>query len=113
MKLDFSDVKNNVMGEGKQHLTITGAKEGLSTNGTNVIVVDFKDETGAFVRDNICLEDPGAFKCQNFMKALGLDEDTFANMEASDLVGMELDAEIKLEEYNGEQRSKVSKYLAA
>lgn len=113
MKLDFSDVKDNLMTEGKHHLTITGAKEGLSTNGNNVIVVDFKDENEAFVRDTICLEGPGAFKCQNFIKALGMSEDDFGASEASDLVGMELDAEIQLEEYNGEQRSKVKKYLAA
>ena len=113
MKLDFSDVKETkLVEEGEQSLTIIGAKEARSANGTAMLVVDMNDAEGGFVRDNICLEGPGAFRAQQFIKALGMSEDDFAAMEASDLIGMSVTGSIEHEEYNGEQRAKVKKYVA-
>lgn len=113
MKLDFSEVKENKNAmEGEQELTIFGAKEKRSQNGTNMLVLDMKDAEEGFVRDNVCLEGPGAFRVQQLIKALGVDEETFAGMEATDLIGMTVSAEIVLEEYEGEQRAKIKKYLA-
>lgn len=113
MKLDFSDVKETkLVAEGEQSLTIIGAKEARSANGTAMLVVDMNNEEGGFVRDNICLEGPGAFRAQQFIKAVGLSEDDFASMEASDLIGMNPTALIEHEEYNGEERAKVKKYIA-
>ena len=77
-----------------------------------MLVVDMNDAEGGFVRDNICLEGPGAFRAQQFIKALGMSEDDFAAMEASDLIGMSVTGSIEHEEYNGEQRAKVKKYVA-
>ena len=78
MRLDFSEVKDNKNAmEGEQVLTIFGAKEQKSANGTNMLVLDMKDAEEGFVRDNVCLEGPGAFKAQMLFKALGLsDEET-------------------------------------
>ena len=45
-------------------------------------------------------------------KALGLNEKYVAGMEASDFIGMTVNAEIILEEYNGQERAKVKKYIA-
>lgn len=113
MKLDFSEVKENKNAmEGEQELTIFGAREKRSQNGTNMLVLDMKDAEEGFVRDNVCLEGPGAFRVQRLIKALGVDEETFAGMEATDLIGMTVSAEIVLEEYEGEQRAKIKKYLA-
>ena len=113
MKLDFSEVKENKNAmEGEQELTIFGAKEKKSQNGTNMLVLDMKDAEEGFVRDNVCLEGPGAFKAQQLIDALGMDEDTFAGMEASDFIGMTVNAEIVLEDYEGQERAKVKKYLA-
>lgn len=113
MKLDFSDVKETkLVAEGKQSLTIIGAKEAHSANGTAMLVVDTNDEEGGFLRDNICLEGPGAFRAQQFIKALGINEDDFAAMDASDLIGLNLTAIVEHEEYNGEERAKVKKYVA-
>ena len=113
MKLDFSDVKETkLVEEGEQSLTIIGAKEARYANGTAMLVVDMNDTEGGFVRDNICLEGPGAFRAQQFIKALGMSEDDFVAMEASDLIGMNPTAIIVHEEYNGEERAKVKKYVA-
>lgn len=113
MKLDFSEVKQNKMvAEGTNDLTIFGAKEAKSQNGTNMLILDMKDVEEGFIRDNICLEGAGAFRAKQLIKALGLDEDTFAGMEAADLIGNTVTAEVIYEEYNGEQRAKVKKYIA-
>lgn len=113
MKLDFSDVKETkLVAEGEQSLTIIGAKEARSANGTAMLVIDMNNEEGGFVRDNICLEGPGAFRAQQFIKALDIPEDVFVSMEASDLIGMNPKAIIEHEEYNGEERAKVKKYVA-
>ena len=113
MKLDFSEVSSaKLIPEGEQELTINGAKESKSQNGTAMLVLDMNDAEGGFTRDNVCLEGPGAFRAQQLVKALGLDEESFAGMEASDLVGSTVKAEIFYEDYNGEQRAKVKKYIA-
>jgi len=113
MKLDFSEVSSaKLIPEGEVELTCTGAKESRSQNGTAMLVMDWNDAEGGFTRDNICLEGPGAFRAQQLIKALGMDEESFAQMEASDLIGVSVKAEIFYEDYNGEQRAKVKKYIA-
>ena len=114
MHLDFSEVKEAAaLAEGKNLLSIVGAKEGTSQNGTHMLVLDLKSEEGGFVRDNVCLEGAGAFRTQQLIKALGISHEEFEGMEASDLIGSSVEVEITYEEYNGEQRARVKKYLAA
>lgn len=113
MKLNFDDVKETkIVPEGEAHLTIIGAKETKSSNGTNMLVLDMKDVEGGFLRDNVCLEGPGAFRAQQLFKALGIEPEDAETMEAADLIGQELEATIVLDEYNGTTRSKVKKYIA-
>ena len=114
MRLDFSEIKENVPFEEGEHVVdIIGAKEDTSKNGTHMLVIDMKDVNGSFVRDNLCLEGAGAFKARQFFKALSLQEDEVAEMEASDLIGMSVGIEIVLEDFEGTTRSKVKKYFAA
>ena len=115
MKLDFSETKDNKIAEesDKADLTITAAKEAKSQNGIAMLVLDMKDANDGFVRDNICLEGAGAFKAKNLIKALGMDEETFAGTEPADLVGTQVTAKIEVEDYEGEPRARVKKYIAA
>lgn len=115
MKLDFSEVtelESKLIEEGEHELTIKAAKEKKSANGTMMLVLDMATEDEGFTRDNVCLEGPGAFKAKQLCKALDLDEDTFKSMDASDLVGMTLTADIIQEEFEGKTYSKVKKYIA-
>lgn len=113
MKLDFSELKESVLvAEGVNEFTIKGAKVATSQNGTTMLVLDMTEEQGGFIRDNICLEGPGAFRAQQLIKALGLTEEDFEGMEASDLIGMTVSAEVVHEEYEGTERAKVKKYVA-
>ena len=113
MKLNFDDVKESKMvPEGDAELTIFGAKEQRSQNGTNMLVLDMKDAEEGYVRDNVCLEGPGAFRAQQLFNALGVSVDEVEAMQASDFIGMTVNAVIEIEEYNGQERSKVKKYVA-
>lgn len=114
MKLDFKDVKeleNKQAAEGNSDFTITAAKETTSKNGTHMLVIDAKDSEGGFVRDNVCLEGPGAFKAKQFFKSIGVMEDEVAGIEAVDLIGYGFTADIIHEEYEGKLFSKVKKYI--
>ena len=113
MRLDFSEVKETKnMAEGTQEVTIVGAKEKVSANGTNMLNLVFKDAEESVVSDNVCLEGPGAFKARQFFKAVGVSEEEAAGMEASEFIGMTLTIEVVTEEYNNELRAKVKKYIA-
>jgi hypothetical protein len=115
MKLDFSEVtelESKLIEEGEHDLTIKAAKEKKSANGNNMLVLDMVTEDGGFTRDNVCLEGPGAFKAKQLCKALGLSEEDFQGMDASDLIGMMLTADIINEDFEGTTYSKVKKYIA-
>lgn len=113
MRLDFSEVKESKNAtEGVHEMTIFKAIEKKSQNGTHMLVLDMKDEEEGYCRDHVCLEGPAAFRAKQLFAALGLDEDQAASMEASDLVGMSVEAEIVIEPYEGEDRAKVKKYIA-
>ena len=114
MKLDFSEVQelNSKISEVGDHVfTIKAAKEARSVNGTNQLVVDMVDENEGFVRDYINLEGAGAFKMKQFLKSLDISEEDAAGMEASDFVGLEVEARIEMREYEGTERANVKKYL--
>ena len=114
MKLDFSEVtelESKLIEAGEHELTIKAAKEKKSQNGTTMLVLDMVDENEGFTRDNVCLEGPGAFKAKQLYEALGLDQEQFAAMDASDLVGMTVRADVIVEEYEGRDYSKIKKYL--
>jgi hypothetical protein len=112
MKLDFSEVReNSIVPEGEAELRIVGASEKRSQNGTNMLVLDMRDSEDGFVRDNVCLEGAGAFRARQLFQALGISEDDVVNMEAADFIGMSVCAEIIHEEYNGQERAKVKKYI--
>lgn len=113
MRLDFSEVKESkIAAEGTHTLTIFKAVEKKSQNGTQMLVLDMRDEEEGYCRDHICLEGPAAFRAKQLFEALGIDDDEAKSMEASNLVGMSVEADIIIESYEGEDRAKVKKYIA-
>ena len=113
MRLDFSEVKESKNAtEGIHTMTIFKAIEKKSQNGTQMLVLDMKDEDEGYCRDHVCLEGPAAFRAQQLFNALGVDSEQAEAMEAADLVGMSVEAEIINEPYEGEDRAKVKKYIA-
>lgn len=113
MRLDFSEVKESKNAtEGVHTMTIFAAAEKKSQNGTQMLVLDMRDEDEGFCRDHVCLEGPAAFRAKQLFEALGIDDDQAATMEAADLIGMSVEANIIIEPYEGEDRAKVKKYIA-
>lgn len=113
MRLDFSEVKESKNAtEGRHVMSIFQAVEKKSQNGTQMLVLDMRDEDEGYCRDHVCLEGPAAFRAKQLFAALGIDDDQAATMEAADLVGMSVEADIVNEPYEGEDRAKVKKYLA-
>jgi hypothetical protein len=113
MKLNFDDIKETLsIDEGTVEVTIVGAKERTSANGTNMLSIVVKDAEEKVCSDNICTEGPGAFKMKQFLKAVGVSEEDAAGMEAADFIGMTLTIEVVKEEYEGVERSKIKKYIA-
>jgi hypothetical protein len=58
--------------------------------------------------DYVMLDFEKQWKLRQVVEAAGL---PWANLDTMDLQGKELDVIIKLEEYNGEQRNKVARYV--
>ena len=113
MRLDFSEVKESKnASEGTHTMTIFKATEKKSQNGTQMLVLDMRDEEGGYCRDHVCLEGPAACRAKQLFDALGIDDDQAGDMEAADLVGMSVEADIIIEAYEGEDRAKVKKYIA-
>ena len=113
MRLDFSEIKESKSAsEGTHTMTIFKAVEKKSQNGTQMLVLDMKDEDEGYCRDHVCLEGPAAFRAKQLFNALGIDEEQAEAMEAADFVGMSVEADIILEDYEGEDRAKVKKYIA-
>lgn len=112
MRFDFSETKDSVIStEGEHTLTIVKAEEKKSQNGTLMIVLDMTDEEGGYVRDNVCIEGPGAFRAKMLFSALEIDLETAAGMEAAELIGLEVGAQIGIEPYDGKDFAKVKKYI--
>ena len=114
MKIDFSEVTEleaKSAEEGIQTLTIVKVKEEVSSNGTNMLVLDMKDEQEGFVRDRVCTEGKGAFRLRQLLKALGISEEDAEAMSPTDFIGLSVTADIVIEPYEGKDFAKVSKYL--
>jgi hypothetical protein len=113
MRLDFSEVKESKNSEEGQHtLTIFKAQEKLSNNGTRMLVLDMRDEVEGYVRDHVCLEGPAAFRAKQLFEALGISTEDAAVMDAGELVGLSVAADVVIEEHEDKLYSKVKKYIA-
>ena len=71
--------------EGRHTLTIVKAEEKKSKNGTNMLVLDMHDEEEGYVRDQVCLEGPGAFRAKQFFAAAGVEKRSSRNYGSSRL----------------------------
>lgn len=112
MRIDFSETKDTVGStEGRHTLTIVKAEEKKSKNGTWMLVLDMHDEEEGYVRDQVCLEGPGAFRAKQFFAAAGVEKEVAETMEAADFIGYTLEADIVIEEYEDKEYSKVKKYI--
>ena len=83
------------------------------TNPTQLIQIDEQPFTGSLdaagsLFDYVMLAEDKQWKLRSLVEACGL---VWADLDPQDLVGKELDVKVGLEEYQGDQKNKLNRYV--
>lgn len=117
LNLDFSSVPSREpLEEGVYTLTIAKVEETTSSTGNPMLKVEY-DVNGVDgnrkLWDNYVLIDKCLWKIQELFKALGIDTSAVVEMDVSELVGMQVNAKVIKETYNGNIVNRVNKIYPA
>lgn len=117
LNLDFSNVPSREpLEEGVYSLRIAKAEETVSSTGNPMLKVEYDVmgvEGNRKLWDNYVLIDKCLWKVQELFKALGIDTDQIVTMDPQELIGMEVQAKVIQEEYQGDITNRVKKILPA
>lgn len=114
--LNFSAAPKAVLlEEGIYILTISGAEAKTSAKGAQQILLKFEEqESKAVMFENLTIQESSMFKVVEFFKAAGYDtSDDLPEFDPADLIGLQIKAKVIQDEYEGEKRNRVKKYLVA
>ena len=115
INLDFSSVPSREpLEEGVYHLQIAKVEETNSSTGNPMLKVEFNVlgvEGNRKLWDNYVLIDKCLWKVKELFDALGIDTSALVEMDVSELVGMEVQAKVIQETYNGDIMNRVKKIL--
>lgn len=115
LNLDFSSVPSREpLEEGVYQLRIAKAEETTSSTGNPMLKVEY-DVLGVDgnrkLWDNYVLIDKCLWKVKELLDALGIDTSELVEMDVTELVGMEVQAKVIQETYNGDVMNRVKKIL--
>ena len=115
INLDFSSVPSREpLEEGVYHLQIAKVEETNSSTGNPMLKVEY-DVLGVNgnrkLWDNYVLIDKCLWKVKELFDALGIDTSALVEMDVNELVGMEVQAKVIQETYNGDIMNRVKKIL--
>lgn len=115
LNLDFSSVPSREpLEEGVYHLQIAKVEEKNSSTGNPMLSIEY-DVVGVDgnrkLWDNYVLIDKCLWKVKELFDALGIDTAEIVEIDVNELVGMEVQAKVIQEEYNGETVNRVKKIL--
>lgn len=117
LNLDFSSVPSREpLEEGVYSLTIAKAEETTSSTGNPMLKIEYdvNDADGnRKLWDNYVLIDKCLWKLKELFQALGIDTSEIVEMDVTELVGMQVNAKIIQETYQGEIVNRVKKILPA
>ena len=117
LNLDFSSVPSREpLEEGVYSLTIAKAEEATSSTGNPMLKIEYdvNDVDGnRKLWDNYVLIDKCLWKLKELFQALGIDTSEIVEMDVTELVGMQVNAKIIQETYQGEIVNRVKKILPA
>lgn len=117
MNLDFSNVPSREpLEEGLYTLTIAKAEEKTSSTGNPMLSVEFDVvgvEGNRKLWDNYVLTDKALWKLKELFDALGLDTSTIVTIDPNELIGLQVQAKVIQEEYNGDTVNRVKKIMPA
>lgn len=115
LNLDFSSVPSREpLDEGVYQLQIAKAEETTSSTGNPMLKVEYdvlNVEGGRKLWDNYVLIDKCLWKLKELFDALGLDTSAIVEMDVAELVGMEVNAKVIQETYNGDIVNRVKKIM--
>lgn len=115
LNLDFSSVPSREpLEEGVYQLRIAKVEETNSSTGNPMLKVEY-DVLGVDgnrkLWDNYVLIDKCLWKVKELFDALGIDTTELVEMDVTELVGLEVQAKVMQETYNGDIQNRVKKIL--
>lgn len=116
LNLDFSNVPSrDPLEEGVYTLTIAKAEEKVSSTGNPMLSIEYDvlGTKGRKLWDNYVLIDKTLWKLKELFDALGIPTDSIVEMDVFELIGMQVQAKVVQEQYNGETVNRVKKILPA
>ena len=115
INLDFSSVPSREpLEEGVYHLQIAKVEETNSSTGNPMLKVEYDVlgvEGNRKLWDNYVLIDKCLWKVKELFDALGIDTSALVEMDVNELVGLEVQAKVIQETYNGDVTNRVKKVL--
>lgn len=117
LNLDFSNVPSREpLEEGVYTLTIAGVEEKVSSTGNPMLSVVY-DVVGVDgnrkLWDNYVLIDKALWKLQELFRAVGIPTDAIVEMDPAELIGMQVQAKVVQDTYNGDIVNRIKKILPA
>ena len=117
INLDFSSVPSREpLEEGVYHLQIAKVEETNSSTGNPMLKVEFNVlgvEGNRKLWDNYVLIDKCLWKVKELFDALGIDTSELVEMDVTEMVGLEVQAKIIQETYNGDIMNRIKKVMPA
>ena len=115
INLDFSSVPSREpLEEGVYHLQIAKVEETNSSTGNPMLKIEYDVlgvEGNRKLWDNYVLIDKCLWKVKELFDALGIDTSALVEMDVDELVGMEVQAKVIQETYNGDIMNRVKKVM--
>ena len=115
INLDFSSVPSREpLEEGVYHLQIAKVEETNSSAGNPMLKVEYNVlgvDGNRKLWDNYVLIDKCLWKVKELFDALGIGTSALVEMDVSELVGMEVQAKVIQETYNGDTVNRVKKVM--
>lgn len=116
LNLDFSSVPSREpLVEGVYTLRIAKVEETTSSTGNPMLKVEYDVvgvDGGRKLWDNFVLIDKALWKLKELFDALGIDTSQIVEMDVQELVGLEVQAKVVQDTYNGDITNRVKKIMA-
>lgn len=115
LNLDFSSVPSREpLEEGIYHLQIAKVEETNSSTGNPMLKVEYNVlgvEGNRKLWDNYVLIDKCLWKVKELFDALGIDTSALVEMDVTEMVGLEVQAKVIQETYNGDIMNRIKKVM--
>lgn len=115
LNLDFSSVPSREpLEEGVYHLQIAKVEETNSSTGNPMLKVEYnvlEVEGNRKLWDNYVLIDKCLWKVKELFDALGIDTSELVEMDVTEMVGLEVQAKVIQETYNGDIMNRIKKVM--